>query len=267
MFNSDFCHSHADVLGVRVSAINLQTAVRTADRWISEGHPGFVCVTSVHGIMQAQSDLAFRRILTRAVMTLPDGMPLTWVGRMQGFAEMDRVFGADFMMAMCRRAAERGYRIFLYGGEPGVAQVLSDSLQKAAPGLQVAGTYTPPFGPLNSDQEHELIEQVRASKPHILWVGISTPKQERFMAEYCERLQVPLMVGVGAAFDFNSGRIRDCAEWIKRAGLQWLHRMIQDPKRLWRRYLVNNSAFLWRITWQLLGIRNYSRVLEHAEKG
>ncbi len=255
MSKSSSHHLHVDVLGVKVSAVNLQVALSNAEQWIAGGQPGFICVTGVHGVMEARSDPTLRRIITEAVMNVPDGMPLTWIGRLQGHSEMDRVFGPDFMLALCKIAAQRGYRVFLYGGKPGVAQELKEKLQNEARGLQVVGIYTPPFVPLNAEQEQEVLAQIQKSKPHIVWVGLSTPKQERFMAEYIERFQVPLMVGVGAAFDFHTGRIRDCPGWIKRAGLQWLHRLIQDPKRLWRRYLTNIPAFVWHITWQILGTR------------
>jgi N-acetylglucosaminyldiphosphoundecaprenol N-acetyl-beta-D-mannosaminyltransferase len=186
---------------------------------------------------------------------------------------MDRVFGPDLMMAICRLSVERGYRNFFYGGKPGVASLLSETLQREIPGLQVVGTYTPPFRSLNSDEEYEVLTQVRESRPHIFWVGLSTPKQEQFMAHYVDYLQVPLMLGVGAAFDFHTGAIRDCSAWVKRTGLQWLHRLMQDPRHLWKRYLRNNPAFLWHIALQLLRLHQYPSALEassvgplHAEK-
>jgi N-acetylglucosaminyldiphosphoundecaprenol N-acetyl-beta-D-mannosaminyltransferase len=248
-------HPRADVLGVRVSAIDLSRAVELADRWVSAGKPGYISVTGVHGVMEAKADLEFREILNRAVLNAPDGMPMTWVGRLQGHTKMDRVFGPDLMAAMCRLSVERGYRSFLYGGKPGVAQFLRDSLECMFPGLAVVGTYTPPFGTLTRDEEEDICRQIRAAKPHIVWVGLSTPKQERFMAAFAERLGAPLLVGVGAAFDYHTGQIRDCPHWVKRAGMQWAHRLAQDPKRLWRRYLCNNPAFLWHIAQQLAGLR------------
>ncbi len=255
--DSQFVHPYADVLGVKVSAINLGQAVSLAEQWVATGKPGYICVTGVHGVMEAQSDLCFRRILNNAVINTPDGMPMTWVGRLQGFEHMDRVYGPDFMTAMCQLSVERGYRNFLYGGKPGVAEFLSETLQTRFPGLQMVGTYTPPFRSLTPEEETEVIAQVRESGAQIVWVGLSTPKQERFMARYVDALQVPLLVGVGAAFDYHTGHIRDCSAWVKRAGLQWLHRLLQDPRRLWKRYLLNNPAFLWHIAWQLLGFRKY----------
>jgi N-acetylglucosaminyldiphosphoundecaprenol N-acetyl-beta-D-mannosaminyltransferase len=245
----------ANVLGVNVSAVNTELAVGLTERWIDVGRPGYVCVTGVHGVMEAQNDQGFLHILNHAAINLPDGMPMTWVGRLQGFRQMDRVFGPDFMAAICRLSVERGYRNFFYGGQPGVADLLNRTLTNKFPGLQVVGTYTPPFRPLTPEEEVEVAARISQSGPHIVWVGLSTPKQERFMAQFAGRLNVPLMVGVGAAFDYHTGQIRDCSSWIKRAGLQWLHRLIQDPKRLWKRYLINNPAFIWRIVLQFAGMR------------
>jgi N-acetylglucosaminyldiphosphoundecaprenol N-acetyl-beta-D-mannosaminyltransferase len=256
------CHEYADVLGVMVSAINMSRAVDAADRWISGGKSGYVCVTGVHGVMEAQKNPEFREILNHALMNTPDGMPMSWVGRLQGFDDMDRVFGPDFMSAMCHLSLDRGYRHFLYGGKPDVVEKLKQSLETKFPGLQVVGTYTPPFRDLNAEEEDALLAQVRNARPHILWVGLSTPKQEQFMAQYVDRLQVPLLVGVGAAFDYHTGLIRDCSVWIKRAGLQWLHRLAQDPRRLWHRYLRNNPAFIWNIALQLMKLRRYPRISE-----
>jgi N-acetylglucosaminyldiphosphoundecaprenol N-acetyl-beta-D-mannosaminyltransferase len=246
-------HGSAHVLGVKVSAVNLSTAVDMAEQAIDDGAPRYVCVAGVHGVMEAQSDPRLMRIFNDAFMTVPDGMPLTWVGRLQGHCEMDRVFGPDLMAALCEASIEKGYRHFLFGGRPGVAEQLREALQSKFPGLRIVGTYTPPLGPLTALQEDELLAQIIEAQPHILWIGISTPRQERFMASHVGLLPVPLMVGVGAAFDFHTGRIRDCAPWVKRAGLQWLHRMIQDPRRLWRRYLYTIPPFLWRIAWQFAG--------------
>jgi N-acetylglucosaminyldiphosphoundecaprenol N-acetyl-beta-D-mannosaminyltransferase len=257
MSDSEFQHEYANVLGINVSAIDLDRAVEMADRWIAAENRGYICVTGVHGIMEAQSDSELRHILNNAFINAPDGMPMSWVGRLQGFNKMDRVFGPDLMASLCQISVERNYRHFLYGGESGVAELLKQRLESKFPGLQIVGTYTPPFRNLTDEEEEEIFRQVQELQPHILWVGLSTPKQERFMARYVDRLQVPLMVGVGAAFDYHTGRISDCSDWIKRAGLQWLHRLLQDPGRLWKRYLKNNPAFLWQIALQILKLKQY----------
>ncbi len=258
MIDFDFSPPCANVLGVKVSAVDIGLAVNLADRWIqSKAGKGYICAAGVHGVMEAYGDADVRQILNQALINVPDGMPMTWVGRLQGFRDMDRVFGPDLMEEMCRLSVQRGYRNFLYGGKPGVAESLREALEGRFPGLQVVGTYTPPFRSLTPKEESDLSAQVQESRPHIIWVGLSTPKQERFMAQYINRLEVPLMFGVGAAFDYHSGRIRDCSRWVKRAGLQWLHRLMQDPRRLWRRYLRSNPAFLWHIVLQLSRLREY----------
>jgi N-acetylglucosaminyldiphosphoundecaprenol N-acetyl-beta-D-mannosaminyltransferase len=163
------------------------------------------------------------------------------------------------MAPMCALSIRRGYRDFLYGGKSGAAQELTDAPLKRFPGLQIAGTYTPPFGSLTLEQETELLNRIEESKPHIFWLGISTPKQEHFMGQYVDRFKVPLAIGVGAAFDFQSGHLRDSSQWIKRAGLQWLHRLMKYPRRLWRRYFYSISAFIWHMGWQFSGLRHHPR--------
>lgn len=251
--------SRASVLGVEVSAINMRTAVALSDELISTGGRGYICVTGVHGVMEAQTDNKFREILNNSFLNVPDGQPMTWVGRLQGFQDMSRVYGPDFMIELCQRSVERGYRHFLYGGNVGVAAHLKECLESRIPGLEIVGTYTPPFRPLNAGEEAELKGMLDESKPHVIWVGLSTPKQEKFMFQYFNQLNVSLMVGVGAAFDIHSGRTQDAPGWMKRSGLQWLHRLLQEPRRLARRYLVNNPKFLVLIFLQFLGVRSFSR--------
>jgi N-acetylglucosaminyldiphosphoundecaprenol N-acetyl-beta-D-mannosaminyltransferase len=250
--------ARANVLGVGISAIDMDDAVRLSDVLLQSKRPGYICVTGVHGIIEAQADPQFRRILNNSFVTTPDGMPTVWVGRLQGHRSMCRVYGPDFMIELCRVSVARGYRHFLYGGKEGIAERLAAKLVELVPGVEVVGTFTPPFRPLRAEEETELIARVREAQPDVLWVGLSTPKQERFMAEYLGRLDATLMVGVGAGFDIHIGAIRDAPGWIKNAGLQWLHRLIQEPRRLWKRYLLNNPRFAWKVTLQLMGIRKYT---------
>lgn len=247
-----------NVLGVGVSAINMGQALCLFESWLGNGVQGYVCVTGVHGVMEAQNDPNFKRILNQSLLTTPDGMPTVWVGKMQGYSDMERVCGPDLMASLCHLSCEKGYTHFLYGGQEGVADRLKAALTARFPGLKVVGTYTPPFRPLNTEEEIQLLEHVSNLRPDIFWVGLSTPKQERFMARYLHRLDAKIMVGVGAAFDFHTGAIKDCPDWIKKAGLQWLHRLSQEPSRLTKRYMKNNPAFIWKITLQLAGIAKYT---------
>ena len=247
----------ANVLGVSVSAISMTDAVYYTDMLLQGNSQGYVCVTGVHGVMEAQTDERFRSILNSSFLTTPDGMPTVWVGRLQGFTNMTRVSGPEYMLEICKLSVERGYKNFLFGGKPGVAEDLKKSLTDRFPGLQITGTYTPPFRPLNREEESDLENRLREAQADILWCGISTPKQERFMAQYCGKLPVKLMVGVGAAFDIHSGNSKDAPEWVKDAGMHWFVRLLRDPKRLAGRYLKNNPRFLWKIGLQLCGVRKY----------
>jgi N-acetylglucosaminyldiphosphoundecaprenol N-acetyl-beta-D-mannosaminyltransferase len=235
----------------------MEMALRESESLLDRGERGYVCVTGVHGIMEAQADEQFRDILNHSFLTTPDGMPTVWLGRLYGFNHMTRVYGPDYMTSLCERSVARGYKHFLYGGKPGVAEQLRTELTRRFPGLRIVGTYTPPFRPLNAAEEVALRSQLESSQPDILWCGLSTPKQERFMASYCQTLPVKLMVGVGAAFDLLSGNLSEAPHWMKRTGLQWLYRLIKEPKRLWRRYLFNNPRFTWLSLLQLTGLRRF----------
>jgi N-acetylglucosaminyldiphosphoundecaprenol N-acetyl-beta-D-mannosaminyltransferase len=247
--------ARANVLGVGIHAVNLQTAIEFVEDSIGSQSSGYVCVTGVHGVMEANRDPEFRRILDSALLVLPDGMPTVWVGRCQKHREMKRVFGPDFMSEVCSRSANNGYSHFLYGGKPDVAEDLQRCLETKYPGINIVGTFTPPFRPLNSQEQNNLIDIITALRPDIVWVGLSTPKQERFMAEMVGRLECRLMIGVGAAFDIHTNRINDAPVWVKNSGLQWIHRLCQEPGRLWKRYLINNSMFFWHLGLQLAGLR------------
>ncbi len=237
----------ADVLGVGVHAVDMVEAVRRSEWLLRTGGKGYVCVTGVHGVMESRNDPELGRILNSAYLCVPDGMPTVWVGRLQGHRAMQRVYGPDYMMAMCQLPVSRGYRHFFYGGAPGVAERLKVRLETQVPGLRVVGTYTPPYRTLNAKEESELVAAVARASPDIFWVGLSTPKQEHFMTRYLDRLDVRLMVGVGAAFDLHAGLRSDAPRWMKRCGLQWMHRLAQEPRRLAPRYLKHNPRFVWEI--------------------
>jgi N-acetylglucosaminyldiphosphoundecaprenol N-acetyl-beta-D-mannosaminyltransferase len=248
-----------------VHAVNLAWAADLIETAVEEQRKGYVCVTGVHGVMEAHRDVEFRRALESAMLVVPDGMPTVWVGRAQGHGEMRRVFGPDLMVELSRRSARRGYTAVLYGGKPGVAEELSINLARWFPNIRVIGTGCPPFRPLTEREEIALQSWLDELNPDLIWVGLSTPKQELFMARYVNRLRCGVMIGVGAAFDIHTGRLNDSPDWTKKAGLQWAHRLCQEPGRLWKRYLVNNSEFVFRITMQLSGAAEYR--LPHPEVG
>jgi len=250
--DQEFKAECANVLGVQVEALNMERALDQLGEALRSNRKGYVCMAGVHGVMEAQRSTAVRCAFRDSLMNLPDGMPTVWVGRSQGFTTMRRVAGPDVMLQLFSSRQFEKYSHFFYGGKPGVAQELASEMKRRFPWVRIAGTYTPPFRDLNDEEESEFIGMVRRAKPSIIWVGISSPRQELFMRRYLPKLDTCLMFGVGAAFDFHTGRIRDCSEWIKRAGLQWLHRLLQDPRHLLWRYARNNPAFVGRIALQMM---------------
>jgi len=252
----------ANVLGVGVNAIDIGRAADRIDCALASGERGYVCVTGVHGVMEAQNDPEFKTILNHSLLTVPDGMPTVWVGKLQGFRSMKRVFGPDLMAEVCARSVQKSYTHFLYGGAPGVAKQLQCALLSRFPGINVVGIYTPPFRPLNELEFRQLKDMVAELNPDLFWVGLSTPKQEQFMAANIQRLSTKVMIGVGAAFDIHTGRLRDAPDWVKNFGLQWVHRLIQEPTRLWKRYLKNNPKFVWMVALQLAGTTSASQTNE-----
>ena len=250
-----------DVLGVRVSVAGLgetvEHIVQLAGGALPNGGPAYACATSVHGVIEATRDPAFRKILNRAAFITADGMPLVWFGRLAGYRSMERVYGPTLMNRVCARAAETGIGHFFYGGAPGVAEDLAEVMARRFPGLQVAGTYCPPFRPLTAAEPDAVAETINESKADLVWVGLSTPRQERWIHAIRSKLRAKMLVSVGAAFDFHTGRARQAPEWIQPTGLEWLFRLVQEPRRLWRRYAYNNPRFLWLAALQLAGIKKF----------
>jgi N-acetylglucosaminyldiphosphoundecaprenol N-acetyl-beta-D-mannosaminyltransferase len=250
-------HATVKVLGIPVEPLDMEGAIARIQAECEAGRKGYVCLIGVHGIMEAHRNSELAQVYARATLMVPDGTPTVWVGRWQGFRKMQRVAGPDLMLELFRRKEFAHCTHFLYGGKEGVAEELYTTLTQRFPWARIVGTYTPPFRDLTLEEIESVAARIQALKPNMIWVGISTPKQERFMMRILPLLDSSLMFGVGAAFDFHTGRIKDAPQWVKRTGLQWLHRLIQDPRRLFWRYLRNNSAFLWHISLQLAGLRTY----------
>jgi N-acetylglucosaminyldiphosphoundecaprenol N-acetyl-beta-D-mannosaminyltransferase len=250
-------HRTVKVLGIPVEPLDMESAVARIQAECDAERKGYVCLIGVHGIMEAHRNPELAQVYARATLMVPDGTPTVWVGRWQGFRKMKRVAGPDLMLELFRRKEFAHCTHFLYGGKQGVAEELYATLTQRFPWVRIVGTYTPPFRDLALEEIESLAARIQALKPDMIWIGISTPKQERFMMRILPLLDSGLMFGVGAAFDFHTGRIKDAPQWVKRTGLQWLHRLIQDPRRLFWRYLRNNSAFLWHISLQLTGLRTY----------
>jgi N-acetylglucosaminyldiphosphoundecaprenol N-acetyl-beta-D-mannosaminyltransferase len=245
----------ARVLGVKVDAVNMEVALERIAALLQTDEKGYVCAVDVHGVMEALHNPSVAHAFARAALVVPDGTPLAWVGRAQGF-RMNPVPGPELMLRVFGDSRFANCTHFLYGGKPGVADDLAEAMRRRFRGARVVGTHTPPFRELNALEESELVREVDALRPDIVWVGISAPRQDLWMNRMLPKLNTKLMFGVGAAFDFNSGRIRSCPPWVKRAGLHWLHRLMLEPRRLWRRNLTN-LPFLWHIALQLSELRDY----------
>jgi len=244
-----------NVLGIGLSAINLAQAVdcffETVDK---PEHFGFVTVTGVHGVTESLSDATLQKIHNQSFLSTPDGMPMVWAGQLAGYSQMSRVYGPDLMLKITAKSAHTGHRHFYFGGNTGVADELKEKLSKKHPGLDVVSTFCPPFRPLSENEELNLLDSIIQTQPHFFWVGLSTPKQEKFMHGFLTKYETTLksrmphgmlMIGVGAAFDFHSGKVKQAPKWMQQNGLEWLFRVISEPKRLFMRYLKGNSKFLW----------------------
>ncbi len=253
---SDRC----EVLGVGISAINLTLAVQTIDHWIAEQHKTYVCVTGVHGVMESQRDPGLKEIHNRAGMVTPDGMPMVWLSHLQGYKHVTQVCGRELMLAVCESSVRNGYRHYFYGGNEGVADLLAEKLQTRFPGLQVVGTCCPPFRPLSEQEDRQIVARINAARPDLLWIGLSTPKQERWMSAHLNRINAPVMLGVGAAFDFHAGLKPSPPRWMQRHGLEWCYRLANEPRRLSARYLINNPMFVTYVLLEQLRLRDFRAV-------
>jgi len=256
-----------NVLGVGISALNMNTALeQVLEGAAKPGFAGYVTVSGVHGVMESYRDEELKRIHNRSYLSTPDGMPMVWVAKWNGQSEVERVYGPDLMLEVVEATAATGRTHYFWGGNEGVAEELAERMEERFPGTEVTGTCCPPFRPLNDLEEKELVGQLKERRPHFLWVGLSTPKQERFMhdllsrnPDLCEGWDHGLILfGVGAAFDFHTGRVRQAPSLMQRCGLEWLFRLVCEPRRLWRRYAFNNTAFMLSILPQLMGLKNHS---------
>jgi len=242
-----------DVLGVRVDVVQIADVIHHMQHWIdAKGPCRWIAVTGMHGVMVAQDDAGFRNTLQAADLVVPDGISLVWLGRMRGRKLQRRVYGPDLIQGFFGDPIATGTRHFLYGGGPGVAESLASVLKDRYPSVQIVGTITPPFRLLNAEEEDDVVAQINAAAPDVVWVGLSTPKQELWMQHFRNRLRAPVLVGVGAAFDFISGRVRQAPRWLREAGLEWLWRLVHEPRRLWRRTVLMGPRFVVRSVAQVL---------------
>jgi N-acetylglucosaminyldiphosphoundecaprenol N-acetyl-beta-D-mannosaminyltransferase len=241
-----------DVLGVKISAVDPHRAEEVIADMIVRRQKGYVCVAPVSTVMDGQKDPAYRQIINSADMVTPDGAPIAWLGRLAGHEHVRRTYGPDLMLRLCDHGRARGWKHFFYGGTPEVCDKLGHCLKAGFPGLQVVGKVSPPFMPKAMPLDKELAAQINAAQPDIIWVGLGAPKQDFWNVLNRAALDAPVLIGIGAAFDFLSGMKPQAPRWMQNMGLEWLFRLCCEPKRLWRRYLIGNSQFLGLLLVQCL---------------
>lgn len=243
-----------NLLGTPIALVDYDRTMDVMDSMIERREPGYVVASAVHALMVAREDGEMRAALDGATLVVPDGMPIVWAARRLGTGLKDRVYGPELMARFCERSAQKGHRVFLYGGHSQDAlETLSNELRKRFPQLNICGNYWAPHRPLTQEEEDHVVQELNAAKPDIIWVGTGAPRQERWMQHMRPKLDAPVLVGVGAAFDFHSGRIKQAPSWMQKRGLEWLYRLSREPKRLFWRYLTYNIRFIFAF------LRQYAR--------
>lgn len=240
-----------DVIGAPIDVLGWDEAVARVGAWSRERRGRVVCICNAHSVVTARQDTAFAQVLRQAELCAPDGAPVAWMLRRLGHAGQPRINGPDLMWRCCAWAAEQGQSIYLLGGTDSTLVLLRTRLQQAFPGLHIAGAWAPPFRALTPQEDAAAVTAINASGAGMVWVGLGCPKQELWMHAHRERIHA-VMLGVGAAFDYHAGTVRRAPLWAQRAGLEWLHRLLSEPRRLWRRYLVTNTLFIAAAARQLL---------------
>lgn len=246
-----------NLLGVRVSALDMPRAVARIRSAVETRARAYVCVTGVHGVIECQRDATLRAVHNAAYLVTPDGMPLVWALKLAGHRRSDRVYGPDLMLAVFEAGRAQGLRHFLYGSSQATLDRLRSRLLERFPGAEIVGTLSPPFRALEEREEDEIALAINATGADIVWVGLSTPKQELWMARMRDRLTPPVLIGVGAAFDFHAGVKRQAPRFVQRSGFEWLYRLASEPRRLGARYAVAVPSFLWLAAVQATGLRRF----------
>lgn len=240
-----------NVIGCHITRTDFNGGVTELMKRIASGEGGYICFTNVHASVIAHNDPAYLAALNQSFMTLPDGKPLYWVGRAKGFRDIEQIAGPDFLPAVLGNSEKPSLRHYFYGGKPEVLGRLVARLKQDNPLAEIVGSESPPFRPLTVEEDKEAVSRINRAKPHIVWVGLGAPKQELWMAAHAEALKPAVLMGIGAAFDFYGGGAKRAPKWIRALGFEWLYRLVQEPRRLWRRYLVTNTLF---ITYLLTGL-------------
>lgn len=254
-----------NIMGVNIAAINMNWLLKYLDENLSDIKGDYICVSNVHTTVTSYENAAYCAVQNGGLMAIPDGGPLSSVGRKRGYSDMDRTTGPSLMGEIFKISAEKGYRHYFYGSTEETLKLLEEKLQENYPGIQIAGMYSPPFRPLTEEEDKNIIENINKTKPDFVWVGLGAPKQEKWMAEHQGEID-GLMLGVGAGFDYYAENIKRAPEWMQKSNLEWLYRLMQDPKRLFKRYFHTNTKFIWNLQARkesLFPIKNSPVILNH----
>lgn len=243
-------HGHT-VLGAFIDAVDWSTALSRISVWAAAHESRYVCICNAHSVVTARQDPSFGAVIAQADMATPDGAPVAWVMRKLGFAAQQRINGPDLMWKYCEQVAGRDESIYLYGATEETLAILQTRLKAAFPSLQIAGAYSPPFRALTAEEDEAVVQRINSTGAGTVWVSLGCPKQEKWMAGHRGRINA-VMIGVGAAFDYHAGTIQRAPMWMQRNGLEWLHRLCSEPRRLWKRYLITNTLFVWGAFKQLV---------------
>ena len=247
-----------DILGVNISVVDIPRACAYIEDCIARKKKDYVCVAPVSTVVDCQRDAEYRQIINGAGMTTPDGIPIVWLGKLRGEKSIERTYGPDLMQAFCDLSQQRGYRHYFFGGTDGNNSLLVEKLKVRFPKLEIAGFYAPPVRSIGEIEQDPILDQINEANPDVLWVGLGSPKQDYWMRNHRRKLDVPIMIGVGAAFDFIAGTKRQAPRWMRGSGLEWLFRLCCEPKRLWKRYLFGNSQFIYFLIKDMMKKKPYS---------
>lgn len=239
------------VISLSPNLLDQDKLIAAVELLVRRGSGGYVCFSTVHMVMESFDDDAYAARVNAADLIVTDGMPLVWMQRLMGRRDATRVRANDLMIALCQYAAANSMSVGFYGGKQAVIDAIKHRARNEMPNLNIAYAYSPPFRPLTDDEDAAIVDQINAAKPDILFMGLGCPKQENWMSAHRDRVSA-VMLGVGASFDFFAGNVSECPPWLGRLGLEWLYRLYQEPRRLWRRYLILNPRFIWNAAKQLV---------------
>ncbi len=242
--------------GIEIDNLTIQETINEIEELIQKEESSYIVTPNVAHIVLLQKDKEFKKIYQGARLVIADGMPLLWGAKVLGRSLKERVAGSDLLPTFCKSAAKKGYRLFFLGARPGIAARAAEILTQKNRGLRITGTYSPPFGFENDEEENgKIVRMIREAKPDVLFVGLGAPKQEKWIWKYRNRVEVPVSVGVGITFDFIAGTVKRAPLWMQRYGLEWVFRLCQEPGRLWKRYLIGNPIFIWLVLKEFIKVR------------